>query len=219
MILSRKNLLDTLAIFVSGLTTLIILLLIYMLTWPITVLEDWKLVVPATTYHPGDTVLVQSRSTKVRAVAPLAHRNIECQNISGDYISYHLADVHGVNNNVGKHSGTIAFIIPSTVPDLPTTCRFSIGVEYQVLAIRTINQYVASNTFRLTVAPVATTSTQATPVPQTNTSSQTASQQFNSTTSTSTRPLEPAGTSSNTPPVQTCTVSLLFIQLGCNDAK
>lgn len=118
-----------------------------LLFWPITVLDNWNLSVPNTVYSPGKTVLVHSESDKVRAVAPLAHRNIECKNSTGNYISYHLTDVQGVNNGVGHHTSQIPFKIPDIIPGLPTTCRFSIDVEYQVYPFRTINQYTASNTF------------------------------------------------------------------------
>lgn len=132
---------------------LISLIFFLLLFWPITVLKNWSLIVPSGNYYPGDTVEVHSQSTKIRAAVPLAHRNIECKNSSGMYVSYHLADVQGVNNSVGHHSSQIPFIIPDTIPNLPTTCRFSIDVEYQLYPFRTINQYTASNTFKLENLP------------------------------------------------------------------
>lgn len=135
-------------VFVVGilLTSAVIFALMF---WPISVLKDWSLTVPSGTYNLNEAVNVTAVSTKTRALAPLAHRNIECKNPQGQYISYHLTDVQGVNNNVGHHVSQIPFKIPSIIPSLPTTCRFSIDVEYQVYPFRTINQYVASNTFEL----------------------------------------------------------------------
>lgn len=129
--------------------TLISGLLFVYYSRPVDVLKNWKLVVPSDmTYHPGQVVSVHSEVDKLRSAKPIAHRNIECKNPT-TFTSYHLADVEGVNSKAGHISSTIDFKIPEIIPHLPTTCVFSISVDYKVNPFKITNEYVRSNEFRL----------------------------------------------------------------------
>lgn len=131
----------------SWLIVICTLALVYVEFAPINVLKNWTLSVPGGTYHQGQEVAAHVEVDKVRNSQAYAHRNIECLS-KGNFISYHLVDVQG-GKRAGHISSNIVFKIPSTIPDLPTTCRFSIASTYKVYGLRSVNDYVASNTFRL----------------------------------------------------------------------
>lgn len=119
---------------------------LYLKYSPEDVLKNWKLTVPSGTYHAGDTVHVHNEVNKTKALKPIAHRNIECLS-DGKFISYHLADVQGVNNNQGHISSNIDFVVPFIIPTKPATCRFSLVAVYKVNIFRTVIEYQPSNTF------------------------------------------------------------------------
>lgn len=125
----------------------ITIVFIYIKFSPVDVLKDWTLSVPSGTYHQGQEVVAHTEVDKVRPVSAHAHRNIECRNKAGSFVSYHLADVIGGNSRVGHISADIPFIIPLNIPDLPADCRFSIAAAYSVYSFRQVNEYTASNTF------------------------------------------------------------------------
>lgn len=115
--------------------------------YPFEVLKDWKLTVPSGTYHQGDQIIAHTELDKVMNLPAHAHRNIECKNKAGSFVSYHLADVEGNNSKTGHISRNIPFKVPIIIPDLPTTCRFSIEADYVIYSFREVNEYTASNTF------------------------------------------------------------------------
>lgn len=145
--MSTKDLLDRVSLVLAVVCFVTTAMVVFVLLWPFHVLEDWKLTVSQPQYFTGETVTVHSSVTKLRKSQPFAHRNVECKNASGVFVSYHLADVQGVNSNVGHLTSQIPFNIPDTIPDLPTTCRFSITATYHVFFIRTITEYSHSNDF------------------------------------------------------------------------
>lgn len=187
------------------------LLVIYLKIVPVNVLMHWKLTVVSGTYYPGDTVSVHSEADKTKPITPLAHRNIECKS-NGNFISYHLADVKGVNAKVGHISTYIDFDVPQTIPNLPTTCRFSISIDYKIDSFREVNEYTFSNTFTVDNKPVTVSA----PALAQNTSLQSVENQNNSPPSTLLVAPPPTG-STLTTPVETCAVNVLFIKLGCNE--
>lgn len=120
----------------------------FMLTMNITVLKDWRLSTPAADIHAGDTVTLVSQYTKVRNVTGKSVRYIECQNSQHIYIRYPLNEA--VANRAAGRSGTgIVVKVPETIPNLPTTCKFTIAIEYDVYPWRKVNVSQSSNEFQL----------------------------------------------------------------------
>lgn len=125
------------------------LIVAYFILAPGDVLKNWKLSIPSGTYSVGQEVIVHVEVDKVKNIQAHAHRNIECQNKSGSFVSYHLADIASSNTSVGHISSNIPFKIPTTIPDLPTTCRFSIAATYRLNSLRQTTEYTASNNFKV----------------------------------------------------------------------
>lgn len=125
----------------------------YLALVPIDVLKDWKLTVAQnSTFHPGETVKVHNQVDKTKALKPFAHRNIECIGSNGTFVSYHIADIpENIQNNIrtGPIVSDIQFKIPDDIPNLPTTCRFSITTDYRIVFFRTVTEYNTSNEFRV----------------------------------------------------------------------
>lgn len=134
----------TSTVFVAG------CILLFLMFYPFDVLKHWSLSVPAGTYRVGDEVRAHTELDKTKPLAAHAHRNIECKNSSGVFVSYHLADITSSSKKTGHISANIPFQIPPTIPDLPTTCRFSIAATYSIYSFREVNEYTASNNFMVT---------------------------------------------------------------------
>lgn len=147
--MNRLKLINSLSLGFAITLVLVSVVVAYILVVPVTVLEHWKLTVQGGTYRPGDTVKAHIEADKVRSVKPFAHRSIECKQLNGSFVAYHLSDVKGINSQVGHISTNLAFVVPSNIPSLPSTCRFSITAQYQVYGFKTITEYTASNTFRV----------------------------------------------------------------------
>lgn len=145
--MNRYKFLNIASIIISGGAVIIISSFCYIRFYPFDVLKNWRLTVPAATYHPGQEVNLHVQADKVRAVRAYAHRNIECK-ANGKFVSYHLMDIQG-STKTGHISSNITFKIPYIIPDLPTTCRFSIEADYIIYSFREVNEYTYSNEFTL----------------------------------------------------------------------
>lgn len=126
----------------------VILFASFLLTMNITVIKDWKLSVPIADIHAGDTVTLVSQYTKVRDVTGTSVRYIECQNSNHIYIRYPLNEA--VANRAAGHGGTgVVVKVPETIPALPTTCKFTIALEYDVYPWRKVNISQSTQSFQL----------------------------------------------------------------------
>lgn len=118
---------------------------------PIQVLKDWHISVPDKTYHPGDTVVVDSHSYKLRKAAGEATRTIECNARADSVIGYALNKVPALRTPGYKDVET-DIILPPEITDLPATCRIVITVKYSTFfGLRTIEEDNVSNDFTISV--------------------------------------------------------------------
>ena len=175
-----------------------------MLTTNIVVLKDWKLSTPTQDIHAGDTVTLISEYTKVRNVSGKSVRYIECQNSDRVYVRYPLNEAIA-NRGSGSGGTGVVVVVPTTIPNLPATCKFTIAIEYDVYPWRKVNVSNSTNEFTL-LPPLAQTSQAQASEPASgqssvsvslpNNSSSTPTKQFNnshsdSNPSTADKPLTP----------------------------
>ena len=115
---------------------------------PVDVLKDWRISVPDKVYVNKE-FNVTSSSEKVRAVTGWSNRSIECKNTSGNYVNYPLSSAPA-NKKAGP-KGTVDFPvqIPDTVPDLPSQCRYTTNICYDINVIRKFCEFAVSNDFTL----------------------------------------------------------------------
>lgn len=126
----------------------VILLVSFMITMNVQVLDKWVLRVPTNEIHAGDTVTLVSEYTKVRDVSGKAVRYIECENRQHTYIRYPLNEA--VANRASGTGGTgIVVKVPETIPDIPTKCKFTIAITYDVYPWKKVYETNSSNTFQL----------------------------------------------------------------------
>lgn len=126
----------------------VILLMSFLLTMNVTVLKDWKLSVPAAEIHAGDTVTLVSAYTKVRDVTGKSVRYIECQNANSVYIRYPLNEAVA-NRQKGSGGTGVVVKVPESIPNLPTICKFTIAITYDVYPWRKVNVSNSTNEFQL----------------------------------------------------------------------
>lgn len=112
------------------------------------VLDNWRLVLPAGEIHAGDTVVVQSLYEKKLDVTGKATRYIECKTKNGLYVRYPVSTATA-NRPSGVAGTGIVFTAPEVIPDLPTTCKFTITIDYEVLAFRHVIESQSSAEFQL----------------------------------------------------------------------
>ena len=132
------------------------------------VLKDWRLVLPQQDIRIGDSIVLQSLYTKVMDVSGKSTRYIECKTSNGVFVRYPISEA--VANRAAGQSGTgIPVVIPSTIPNVPTTCRFNITIEYEVFIWRKHIESVNSEIFTLNPAKESLeVSVQENEPPQTN---------------------------------------------------
>lgn len=113
------------------------------------VLKDWRLVLPNQAIHAGDTIVVQSLYTKTMNVTGKSTRYVECTTDgNGIYIRYPISEA--VANRATGTSGTgIVMLMPKTIPNLPTTCRINVTIEYDIMLFRKVVESANSDTFTL----------------------------------------------------------------------
>lgn len=120
---------------------------VYM-TFSIDVITDWKLTMPDKKIHAGDTIVVESDYIKTRDVTGKATRDIDCQNKEGSYIRYHMNEA--IANRAARSGGTgLEVKIPTNIPNLPTTCKIAVTIDYPVLPWRTVTEANETDEFTL----------------------------------------------------------------------
>lgn len=131
----------TLAGSILGATLLTLLLFLR----PVNVLIDWRLLAPKGDAHTGQTIVIQSLFTKVKAVDGISSRKLLCDNAQGEDISYPLS-VAVADHAVQKRTGVS---IPITIPAMstPATCRVMVSIKYQIYPFRSMTQSTTSNSF------------------------------------------------------------------------
>lgn len=125
------------------LTTLIVALIFGA---PIQVLRDWHLQTDANSYHPNDTIELQSTSVKLRDATGKVNRVIECDSGKDSTVQYAL-NLSMAKRPPGANTSVYGLKIPSNVVDIPVTCRVVITVTYRVYWIRDITESTVSNNF------------------------------------------------------------------------
>jgi hypothetical protein len=114
----------------------------------ITVIQDWKLILPAQEIHVGDTVTVQSTYNKVRDASGESIRYITCKNLSGTWIRYELN--RATSDRAKGRGGTgIVLVVRRDVADVPTSCKFEVAIRYDVMPGRHVNVYNSTRVFTL----------------------------------------------------------------------
>lgn len=132
-----------LAASIFGATALLLILFLR----PINVLSNWSIVAPTDDAHIGQTIVVQSLFTKLRAVNGTAHRTLICNNSAGAEVAYPINDAVA-NHAAQQHSGVgIPIVIPTVV--VPAKCKLAISIEYQVYPFRTVTEFATSNQFNV----------------------------------------------------------------------
>lgn len=126
----------------------VILLMAFLLTRNVDVLQNLKLTNPPGEIHAGQTVIVTTSFVKVRDVVGESTRYIECQTKDGIPIRY-IVNTAKANRPIGKGGTGIQVEIPNSIPNVPTKCHFSISVEYHVYPWRTVNETANSPDFTL----------------------------------------------------------------------
>lgn len=113
---------------------------------PIHVLRNWHLSVPRQSYSRGSTVPLTSSSSKLRKVRGEAHRTIECDSGRNSFVDYPLNDSPAMRLP-GTQSSVSNIIIPTSITNLPATCRIVISVTYKVYKFRKITENAVTNDF------------------------------------------------------------------------
>lgn len=131
---------------VGAIVLLTVLVFAVILLVPITVLRDWKIVVPETTYHVGDTVQLHTSSEKLRKANGVIERTIECDKGKDSTVSYDLNNSMA-SGKPGINRTTYQLKIPANITNLPTTCRVVISVDYRIYGFRHITENTVSNDF------------------------------------------------------------------------
>lgn len=186
--MQRKRLLAYLN---ASLLGILVSLFGYILFWPVDVLTDWTLKLPAKSFVAGQEVTIDSRYNKVTAVSGESHRYIECNDKSGIKVRYPLNEAIA-DRKPGQGRGTgVQVTLPTTIPDLPTTCRISISIEYRINLLKTHTEYNETNDFELLPESAAKTGTDKTVVSVVTSSSTPDRQETSQAQPTSSSP-EPA---------------------------
>lgn len=135
--------------FVLFATSAAILVGVVVFTVNIDVLTNWNLALPSGDIHAGDTVLIESTYTKLRAVTGTAHRYLDCENGTNSFIRYAINQAVADHAPGGKTGTGITLKIPTDVPDLPATCRVSVNVVYKVYPWRSVTEFNSTKDFTL----------------------------------------------------------------------
>ena len=127
-----------------------VLLFSIMATMNVDVIKDWKLTIIRNEIPVGDQAVIISEYTKVREVSGKSVRYIECRNIDGVWIRYPLNEARA-DRAKGTGGTGIPVVIPSNIPNLPTQCKFTIAIDYEVYPWRTV--HVVNSTKEFTLVP------------------------------------------------------------------
>lgn len=133
---------------VGGLVILAVLVFAVILLAPITILRDWTISVPNSTYHLGDTIQLHTSSQKLRKAGGPVERTIECDKGKDSTVSYPLNNSQA-RSGPGLNHATYELKVPLVITNIPTTCRVVIAVDYQIYGFRHITENTVSNDFRV----------------------------------------------------------------------
>lgn len=114
---------------------------------PITVLQDWRLILKKNSYTLDEIITVESAYTKTRNVTGIATRYIECKNDRDVYVRYELSVADANRAPSAGSTGIVSKIPNSIVP--PTSCRFSVNVCYQLYRWRNSCEYNSTSDFEV----------------------------------------------------------------------
>lgn len=157
----------------------------YALVAPVDVIDDetWTITYDKSTYRVGDKATLTSKFTKLRDIDGTATRFISCKSPDNVFIKYKL------NNDVaiapqGKAGVGIIVTIPQELAGitLPTDCRFTIRVDYNINFFRTHTESTTSSEFVLYPKSDTSNSTSSTIVNPNGTSTTTNTESNSSTT-------------------------------------
>jgi hypothetical protein len=126
----------------TGLILLCIVVLDFLLFWPVDVLQDWHIHVEPKTYRRGETLAITSTFTKVREAKAEASRYLKCSGTK-----YPVSESQG-GRKPGTATRELAAIVPDTVP-VPSTCSFGIEATYRIYGIRRHTETQNSNMFEV----------------------------------------------------------------------
>lgn len=138
------------------------LFIAYIVLFPVDVITNWKLSIPKTEYTLGETVVIESLYTK-KINTPRdsqSERYLECKNANGIYIRY-LLNKAAANRAASPSTGTgVVVTIPDKLAELnlPTSCFFSIAINYNVYPRRAEAEYNRTQNF--TLIPKSTENTE-----------------------------------------------------------
>ena len=186
--MNRINLLSYLLLLLSAIT---LVATVYFLS-NIKVLENWKLSIPNTEIHVGDTVTIESTYNKLRDTSGESTRYITCKNKAGLWVRYELNRATS-DRAKGKGGTGIVVIIRRDIADVPTQCKFEVAIRYEVLPFRSVHVVNETNTFTLYPEKVTESSSN---------ESLTATQTSQSPTAPPSRSNSSVSYPNNTPPAQ-----------------
>lgn len=169
------------------------------------VLAEWTLTLPDKRIEAGDKVVIQSVYNKLRTAEGDATRYLECKDKNGVFLRYEL-NQRRADRKAGKGGTGIDVVVPAAIPDLPTTCKFSVSICYDTF----LPWYCypeSETTKEFILYPPASTSvpsesdgsqrTSQTPVPAATSRAQSGNPSVSSSSSQSTSASEPAPTNSS----------------------
>lgn len=137
-----------LSYFFFGLSVLILASTVYFI-FTVQVLKNWTIDIPTTQIHAGDTVLLVSHYTKTRDIDGVAVHYIECKSpVNQAFIRYPI-NTSVANRQAGTGVAGIPVVVPTNIPGLPETCKFSTSVTYDVLPFKKTYQKSSSKEFTL----------------------------------------------------------------------
>lgn len=133
----------------------VMLLFSFTMIMKVDVLANWRLVLPEGALHAGDTVVLQSLYDKKLDVTGEATRYIECKTKDTNIFVRYPVSKSVANRPAGLTGTGIVIAIPEVIPDLPATCKFTISIDYEVLAFRHVIETQSSDEFSLLPKRVA----------------------------------------------------------------
>lgn len=120
----------------------------YVLLVPLDVLNNWTLKVEDKVYHSGDEIVLNVTYTKERDVTGKSYYYLECKRPNGANVRFPMSQSEG-NRPKGSGNTDLTLRIPSDIPDLPTSCRIAVSIDYNIYTFRKFTENNISNDFRV----------------------------------------------------------------------
>ena len=133
-----------------------------------------------------ETAIITSKFTQVKDISGKATRYLECKTPSNTTIRYQLNEA-AANSQKGARGVGIIVQLPDQITGvtLPTECKFSISIDYQINKLRNFNEANESTEFTLNPKKDGRTSTNSTTINNDGTTTTTSTQSTQSTAPTS----------------------------------